>query len=257
MSASREDLVRHGARGDRPVRRGRRSRSRRRRSRRAGAGPTTTARYPGYCLNCHSGFAVSPPAISSGATPTHRDRGSNCAQCHTINTPPPPPPPARVPVTYMKGADRYLTAIDVSKKSFANGAPAVVLATGANFPDALCAAPLAKAYGGPILLVRPGTTLSADVAAEITRLHPVAGLHRRVRQRRVRGRRVRGQGDVLGADRDALRRRQPLRHLAPGRRGRQGEGRHGRQGRSSPTGATTPTPCRSLRSPRPRAGRSC
>jgi putative cell wall-binding protein len=55
---------------------------------------------------------------------------------------------------------------------YPNGAPAVVLATGVNFPDALCAAPLAKAVGGPILLVAPGSSLASNVLAEITRLHP-------------------------------------------------------------------------------------
>jgi putative cell wall-binding protein len=130
--------------------------------------------YPGYCLNCHSGFSAgAAPAINAGATPPHHDRGSTCTQCHTINTP--PPPPARVPVTYVKGAagtGRYDTSIEVSKKTFASTAPAVVLATGADFPDALCAAPLAKAFGGPILLVAPGGTMSSPLTAEITRLHP-------------------------------------------------------------------------------------
>jgi putative cell wall-binding protein len=77
----------------------------------------------------------------------------------------------RVPVTYMKGADRYLTAIDVSKKTFTGGAPAVVLATGANFPDALCAAPLAGIINGPVLLVPKGG-LTPSIEEEITRLSP-------------------------------------------------------------------------------------
>ncbi|HEY3318300.1 MAG TPA: cell wall-binding repeat-containing protein [Coriobacteriia bacterium] len=128
--------------------------------------------YPGYCLGCHTGFAAgSPPAITAGSRPTHRDRGSNCSQCHRI-TMPAPPPPSRVPVTYVKGANRYATAIAVSHASFPATAPCVVLATGADFPDALCAAPLAKAYGGPILLVAPGSGLTAELSAEIDRLHP-------------------------------------------------------------------------------------
>lgn len=130
--------------------------------------------YPGFCLNCHSGFVAGfpPPAITAGVAPAHHDRGSTCTQCHVVKQPVTPP---RVPVTYLKGGDRYATAISVSTTSFPGNpanAPCVVLATGSNYPDALCAAPLAKAYGGPILLVRPGNTLSADVLAEVNRLHP-------------------------------------------------------------------------------------
>ncbi len=126
--------------------------------------------YPGLCTNCH-GFAVWPaPAIDAGVTATHANRGSTCTQCHTVNTT--PPPAARVPVTWVKGASRYETGIKVSQAAYPGGAPAVVLATGVNFPDALCAAPLATAYGGPILLVQPNGTLDSKVLAEINRLHP-------------------------------------------------------------------------------------
>jgi putative cell wall-binding protein len=123
----------------------------------------------GLCTNCHT-FAVSPtPAITLPVTPPHGNRGTNCAGCHKINTTTPPP---RVAVTYVKGVSRYETAIKVSQKMYPAGAPAVVLATGVNFPDALCAAPLAKSYGGPILLVAPGSALSASLLTEVTRLHP-------------------------------------------------------------------------------------
>jgi hypothetical protein len=51
--------------------------------------------YPGYCLNCHTGFTYgSPPTIVSGTAPTHHDRGSNCAQCHTIKPATPASPKA-------------------------------------------------------------------------------------------------------------------------------------------------------------------
>ncbi len=45
----------------------------------------------------------------------------------------------------------------------------VVIATGEDFADALCASPLAGAYGSPVLLTKTDT-LPPDVAAEITRL---------------------------------------------------------------------------------------
>jgi len=126
--------------------------------------------YPGLCTNCHN-FAVWPaPTIAQGATATHLSRGTTCTQCHTVSTP--PPVVVRVPVTYVKGASRYETAVKVSQTSYPSGASAVVLATGTNFPDALCAAPLATAFGGPILLVPSANSLDAKILAEMNRLHP-------------------------------------------------------------------------------------
>lgn len=69
------------------------------------------------------------------------------------------------------GSDRYATAVAISKKSFPHTAPAVVIAQGENFPDALAAGPLAKAYGGPVLLTPPGA-LPGVVLAELRRLAP-------------------------------------------------------------------------------------
>jgi len=66
------------------------------------------------------------------------------------------------------GASRYDTAVDVSKK-FAS-ADWVVVATGANYPDALAGAPLAYELGGPILLSHPKNGLSAAAKAEVDRL---------------------------------------------------------------------------------------
>jgi len=70
----------------------------------------------------------------------------------------------------LSGADRYQTAIEVSKK-FAPGVGVVYVATGTAFPDALSAAPAAAAQAGPVLLVQ-STSLPAAVKAEITRLNP-------------------------------------------------------------------------------------
>jgi len=67
------------------------------------------------------------------------------------------------------GDDRYQTAIVTSQETFAQGADAVVLATGEDWPDALGGSALAGALGGPILL-SPKDALPADVLAEIERL---------------------------------------------------------------------------------------
>lgn len=71
----------------------------------------------------------------------------------------------------LGGVDRYATAVAVSRASHADGASQVVLASGAGFPDALVAGPVAAALGGPLLLVQPAT-LPAAVATELARLAP-------------------------------------------------------------------------------------
>lgn len=75
------------------------------------------------------------------------------------------------PVTRAAGADRIATAIQVSQQSYPANAKVVYVATGYNYPDALAAGPAAAAEGGPLLLT-PGDTLPAAVAAEIQRLQP-------------------------------------------------------------------------------------
>jgi len=69
----------------------------------------------------------------------------------------------------VSGEDRYATAVEVSKATFPLGAYTVVIVTGANWPDALCASALAGAVGGPVLLTRPDA-LPAEVEAELERL---------------------------------------------------------------------------------------
>lgn len=73
-------------------------------------------------------------------------------------------------VTRLSGASRYETAIAASSR-YGAGVPAVFVATGTNFPDALSAAAAAAYLGGPLLLTPP-TALPTDVEAEIARLKP-------------------------------------------------------------------------------------
>ena len=74
-------------------------------------------------------------------------------------------------VVAVEGDTRYSTAVAASQKAFPDGADIVVLATGANWPDALGGSALAGAVNGPLLLTRPDS-LPDEVAAEITRLAP-------------------------------------------------------------------------------------
>ncbi len=75
------------------------------------------------------------------------------------------------PVSRMAGADRYETAAAVSRASFAPGVPALFIATGRTFPDALAAGPAAIRMGGPVLLTQPGS-LPQATRDELARLRP-------------------------------------------------------------------------------------
>ncbi|MBA2266677.1 MAG: cell wall-binding repeat-containing protein [Chloroflexi bacterium] len=74
------------------------------------------------------------------------------------------------PVVRLSGADRFATAVAVSKTFFSRP-PAVHLATGMNFPDALSAVPAAGRAGAPLLLVGQ-SSLPNPVRTELTRLFP-------------------------------------------------------------------------------------
>jgi lysophospholipase L1-like esterase len=79
-----------------------------------------------------------------------------------------------VTYTSIRGADRFDTAIQMSQARFPGALPAgsgLVVAPGYSFQEALCGAPLAAAYGGPVLL-NPTTLLLGGVKAEILRLRP-------------------------------------------------------------------------------------
>jgi len=75
-------------------------------------------------------------------------------------------------VTRLAGADRYATAVQVSRASYGSaGSDAAFIATGSNFPDGLAGGPVAALVPGPILLVNP-TRLPSVVASELDRLDP-------------------------------------------------------------------------------------
>ena len=63
--------------------------------------------------------------------------------------------PGVVEVRRVAGADRYLTAAEVSAQ-FIGSSDHALVATGEGFVDALAGAPLAGALGAPLLLARPG-----------------------------------------------------------------------------------------------------
>ncbi len=68
-------------------------------------------------------------------------------------------------------ADRYGTAIGISKLGFPDGAPALVLVPGDDYSEGVGAAPLAVAHKGAVLIVPPDG-LTDELSAEIARLGP-------------------------------------------------------------------------------------
>jgi putative cell wall-binding protein len=78
--------------------------------------------------------------------------------------------------TRLAGADRYATAVAISQSAFQPQFPGqqfiVTVASGANFPDALAAGPLAASNAGPLLLVPQDGALPTSVTTELTRLNP-------------------------------------------------------------------------------------
>ncbi len=69
----------------------------------------------------------------------------------------------------IAGNDRYQTAIEIAEKGWPDKSNFVILATGQNFADALCAAPLSQKYDCPILL-NGKEHLLPSVKQEIERL---------------------------------------------------------------------------------------
>jgi putative cell wall-binding protein len=69
----------------------------------------------------------------------------------------------------LSGNDRYATSASISKTGWKTTSYYAVIATGDNFPDALCAAPLAKKYAAPILLTNTNS-LNYNTKAELQRL---------------------------------------------------------------------------------------
>lgn len=78
--------------------------------------------------------------------------------------------PIEPTIERVAGADRYESAVAVSRYAFA-AAPVVFLASGENFPDGLSASAAAAQMGGPLLLTTP-LSIPPSVIAELNRLHP-------------------------------------------------------------------------------------
>ncbi|MCL2503952.1 MAG: cell wall-binding repeat-containing protein [Coriobacteriia bacterium] len=88
----------------------------------------------------------------------------DCGDCHGIKDDLPP----KGTIERISGADRFTTAIEVSKANFTS-ADAVIIATGMNYADALSASALAGSEKVPLLLTG-SDALSPGVLQEVKRL---------------------------------------------------------------------------------------
>lgn len=68
------------------------------------------------------------------------------------------------------GGDRYETASNVAEDGWKTSSDYAVIVSGENFPDALCAGPLAKKYDAPILLVKKND-ITPYTSMELSRLN--------------------------------------------------------------------------------------
>ncbi|WP_226654797.1 cell wall-binding repeat-containing protein [Guptibacillus hwajinpoensis] len=68
----------------------------------------------------------------------------------------------------LSGSDRYETSLEIARNGWTK-APNVIIATGANFPDALSASALSKSLDAPIILTKPDL-LNKDVVGELKSL---------------------------------------------------------------------------------------
>ena len=78
----------------------------------------------------------------------------------------------RPDIKRLSGADRYATAAAISASTFFRYPTAVMVATGANFPDALSGGTVAAQFAWPLLLVQKDAIPSAT-GGELARLRPL------------------------------------------------------------------------------------
>ncbi|MCL6641183.1 MAG: cell wall-binding repeat-containing protein, partial [Candidatus Rokubacteria bacterium] len=112
-----------------------------------------------FAFGAEPGAATGSPPVAASAG---RDHSASAI----------PDPSHAVVTERLGGTDRYATSVAISRRTFPEGGvPAVYLASGVGFADALAAGPAAAKEGGGLLLTRPDR-LPADVAAELVRLAP-------------------------------------------------------------------------------------
>ncbi|ARU50497.1 hypothetical protein CBR64_02290 [Cellulosimicrobium cellulans] len=113
---------------------------------------------------------AAPTAASAGAAVDVRTTGAAGDDGAALG--PADTDPVLNPTTArLAGADRYETAVAISRAGHPEGSPVVYVASGVGFADALSAGPAAAHAGGPLLLT-PSSALPSVIRSEIERLAP-------------------------------------------------------------------------------------
>ena len=138
--------------------------------------PETTLA-PKAATTCTAVYTVTPADTEAGvienrATVTAEalDETVTAADSVSISTDPGSRDPGKTTVGRIAGPERYSTAVEISKATFAPGVKTVYIATGVNFPDAL-AGSAASGGDGPILLITKHAIPTATLT-ELRRLKP-------------------------------------------------------------------------------------
>jgi putative cell wall-binding protein len=111
-------------------------------------------------------FRVALPALAAAALVA----GASAAVAAPTSSPAGAPSATTITKARLAGADRYKTAVAISKANFVAPQDWVVVASGQAFPDALGAGPMAAFLAAPLLLVPTSGTLPSAVASELDRL---------------------------------------------------------------------------------------
>ncbi|HSP74652.1 MAG TPA: cell wall-binding repeat-containing protein, partial [Cryobacterium sp.] len=121
---------------------------------------TSSGLVPEFFDNVSALSAATPVTVGAAATTTSINAELSDTPIAT---------PAQV--ERLSGPDRFSTSAAISAASFDPGVPVAYIASGANFPDALSAAPVAGKNGGPVLLVT-AEGIPTPVEEELKRLKP-------------------------------------------------------------------------------------
>jgi len=165
----------------------------------------TVAAHPGARTAVTTGATTATvTGLANGTTYTFTVTATNAVGSSVNSALSSPVAPAATS-TRLAGADRYGTAVAISQYAFqpqySGQSFAVTVASGANFPDALAAGPVASADVGPLLLVPQDGALSPAISTELTRLNPyivhIAGGTAAVSSRVESELKVFGDGTVL------------------------------------------------------------
>lgn len=111
-------------------------------------------------------FRAALPALAAAALVA----GGSAAVAAPATSPTAAPSATSITKSRLAGADRYKTAVAISKANFAPTQDWVVVASGQSFPDALGAGPMAAFLEAPLLLVPTAGSLPSAVAVELDRL---------------------------------------------------------------------------------------